>query len=339
MLRLHVRISDEPLRVCVFGVCVGVCKPSYMGRDAGRAVTTEPALIWLEGLSDVLRAPHLVILSIHSANEISSQNRASASGRTGAAAGSSRTCLSGLRVSSVSGRIMHAPALVLLPRKPRINSQLVAQQVAQQYPMPPPPKKERRERSERADKDRTDGEGERANEEARPEVDRPERVRSEGDTPEKEKSDKEQPIQDKHGTEKDISPAVTKKPGSKKARSVTGGGGGRGGTPPPAPLWGHAALFSHASVLPQTQIGQPPEPPQRQTQHTVWQVGDQDQQELSHFQVCVTVPSVASHFRCSCRNSRQQRVSGKPVIHTRSFTRNAHSHFLCARSDCCCVTA
>lgn len=109
----------------------------------------------------------------------------------------------------------------LLHRKPRINSQLVAQQVAQQYPMPPPPKKERRERSERTDKDRTDGEGERANGEARPEVDRPERVRSEGDTPEKEKCDKEQPIQDKHGTEKDISPAITKKPGSKKARSVT----------------------------------------------------------------------------------------------------------------------
>uniref|UniRef100_A0A3P8U118 RING1 and YY1 binding protein b n=1 Tax=Amphiprion percula TaxID=161767 RepID=A0A3P8U118_AMPPE len=61
-------------------------------------------------------------------------------------------------------------------RKPRINSQLVAQQVAQQYPMPPPPKKERRERSE-------------------PEV----------ETPEKDKK-------------KDISPAVTKKPSSKKTR-------------------------------------------------------------------------------------------------------------------------
>lgn len=170
----------------------------------------------------------------------------------------------------------------LLRRKPRINSQLVAQQVAQQYPMPPPPKKERRERSERPDKDRTDGEGERANGEARPEVDRPERVRSEGDTPEKEKCDKEQPIQDKHGTEKDISPAITKKPGSKKARSVAVAPC----PPPPAPVWDDAVLFSHASVLPQTQIRQPPEPPQRQTQHTVWQVGNQDQQELSHFQVC-----------------------------------------------------
>ncbi|XP_012690441.2 RING1 and YY1-binding protein A isoform X1 [Clupea harengus] len=34
-------------------------------------------------------------------------------------------------------------------RKPRINSQLVAQQVAQQFATPPPPKKERRERTDR----------------------------------------------------------------------------------------------------------------------------------------------------------------------------------------------
>lgn len=99
--------------------------------------------------------------------------------------------------------------------------------------MPPPPKKERRERSERTDKERPDGEGERANgegrpegrpegerPEGRPEGERPERVRPEGDTPEKEKSDKEQPIKDKPDTEKDISPAVTKKPSSKKTRSV-----------------------------------------------------------------------------------------------------------------------
>uniref|UniRef100_A0A8C4IF43 RING1 and YY1 binding protein b n=1 Tax=Dicentrarchus labrax TaxID=13489 RepID=A0A8C4IF43_DICLA len=105
-------------------------------------------------------------------------------------------------------------------RKPRINSQLVAQQVAQQYPMPPPPKKERRERSERTDKERPDGEGERANGEGRPEGERPERVRPEGDTAEKENTDKEQPIKDKPDTEKDISPAVTKKPSSKKTRSV-----------------------------------------------------------------------------------------------------------------------
>lgn len=103
-------------------------------------------------------------------------------------------------------------------RKPRINAQLVAQQVAQQYPMPPPPKKERRERSERIDKERPEGEGERANGEGRPQVERPERVRPEGDTPEKEKSDKEQPIKDKPDREKDISPALTKKPSSKKTR-------------------------------------------------------------------------------------------------------------------------
>ncbi|TTE51852.1 RING1 and YY1-binding protein A [Bagarius yarrelli] len=36
-------------------------------------------------------------------------------------------------------------------RKPRLNSQLVAQQVAQQYATPPPAKKDRRERSERED--------------------------------------------------------------------------------------------------------------------------------------------------------------------------------------------
>ncbi|XP_029288145.1 RING1 and YY1-binding protein B [Cottoperca gobio] len=104
-------------------------------------------------------------------------------------------------------------------RKPRINSQLVAQQVAQQYPMPPPPKKERRERSERTDKERQDGEGERAIGEGRPEVERPEIVRPEVDFPEKEKSDNEQqPIKDKPDREKDIIPAVTKKPGSKKTR-------------------------------------------------------------------------------------------------------------------------
>lgn len=104
-------------------------------------------------------------------------------------------------------------------RKPRINSQLVAQQVAQQYPMPPPPKKERRERSERTDKERPDGEGERANGEGRPEGERPEIVRPEGDSPEKEKSDTEQqPIKDKPDREKEISPAVTKKPSSKKTR-------------------------------------------------------------------------------------------------------------------------
>ncbi|XP_062251111.1 RING1 and YY1-binding protein B [Platichthys flesus] len=150
-------------------------------------------------------------------------------------------------------------------RKPRINSQLVAQQVAQQYPMPPPPKKERRERSERTEKEHPDGEGERANGEGRPEGERPEgerpegdhaigeghpecehpdgerregerangegraererpgnerpeSVRPEGDTLEKDKSDMEQPIKDKPDREKDIIPAITKKPSSKKTR-------------------------------------------------------------------------------------------------------------------------
>ncbi|XP_068450875.1 RING1 and YY1-binding protein B [Clinocottus analis] len=116
-------------------------------------------------------------------------------------------------------------------RKPRINSQLVAQQVAQQYPMPPPPKKERRERSERTDRERPDGEGEHANGEGRPEAERPELVRPEGDPPEKEKENEkekekekersdieQQPITDKPNKEKDIVPAVTKKPSSKKTR-------------------------------------------------------------------------------------------------------------------------
>nr|XP_020482542.1 RING1 and YY1-binding protein B-like [Labrus bergylta] len=84
--------------------------------------------------------------------------------------------------------------------------------------MPPPPKKERRERSERLDKERLDCEGEPTNEEGRPEIERPEVDRPEVDTPVKEKSDKEQPIKDKPDTEKDISPAVTKKPYSKKTR-------------------------------------------------------------------------------------------------------------------------
>ncbi|CAL8337103.1 unnamed protein product [Merluccius merluccius] len=136
-----------------------------------------------------------------------------------------------------------------------INSQLVAQQVAQQYPMPPPPKKERRERSDRSDKDRPDGEGGGADGggegrgdggdgrgdteghgdaegplqggEGRPdgEAERPERVvpaRPEVETPEKEKSDKDKEsppaIKDKPDREKDISLAITKKPGSKKTR-------------------------------------------------------------------------------------------------------------------------
>lgn len=101
-------------------------------------------------------------------------------------------------------------------RKPRINSQLVAQQVAQQFPMPPPAKKERRERGERFDKERPEGEGER-----RPELERPETVRAETDSTDKDSSDKEQPLIEKPDREKDITPAITKKPGSKKTRPKT----------------------------------------------------------------------------------------------------------------------
>ncbi|XP_038141168.1 RING1 and YY1-binding protein B [Cyprinodon tularosa] len=103
-------------------------------------------------------------------------------------------------------------------RKPRINSQLAAQQSAQQYTMPPPPKKDRRERSERTDKERPHSEGERAGPEGRPEGERPERVGPEGEIPEKDKSEKEQPIKDKPDREKEITPAVTKKPSSKKTK-------------------------------------------------------------------------------------------------------------------------
>ncbi|XP_029103771.1 RING1 and YY1-binding protein B [Scleropages formosus] len=87
-------------------------------------------------------------------------------------------------------------------RKPRINSQLVAQQVAQQYASPPPPKKERKEKAER------------------PEAERPERerARSDGEPPEKEAVEKELPDKEKPDGEKDISPTVTKKPSSKKTK-------------------------------------------------------------------------------------------------------------------------
>ncbi|CAG5984289.1 unnamed protein product [Menidia menidia] len=204
---------------------------------------------------------------------------------TSAAAGSSSVSVSppaavgGCRRRAAGRSPSHRktnPRLCLLHRKPRINSQLVAQQVAQQYPMPPPPKKERRERSERMEKERPDGEGERAVAEGRPEderpdgerpeaerpdvepperdrpeaerpeaerpeAERPERVRPEADTPEKGGHpllDKEQPIKDKPDREKDISPAVTKKPGSKKTRSVTRAAGRvpAGHRPPDSPL-------------------------------------------------------------------------------------------------------
>lgn len=89
-------------------------------------------------------------------------------------------------------------------RKPRINSQLVAQQVAQQYATPPPPKKEKKEKPE---KDRGEGE-------------RPDKNLSESEHADKDKSEKEQPDKEKKDREKEITPAITKKPNSKKNRSV-----------------------------------------------------------------------------------------------------------------------
>ncbi|XP_056462191.1 RING1 and YY1-binding protein B [Gadus chalcogrammus] len=132
-------------------------------------------------------------------------------------------------------------------RKPRINSQLVAQQVAQQYPMPPPAKKERRERSDRSDKDRPDGDGERADGEGpgdmegqhpgaegrpygegRPEAERPERVvpRPEAETPEKD-TDKEKETgkekekgKEKGDKDKESPPAIKDKPDREKDISL-----------------------------------------------------------------------------------------------------------------------
>ncbi|TRY82161.1 hypothetical protein DNTS_009469 [Danionella cerebrum] len=92
-------------------------------------------------------------------------------------------------------------------RKPRINSQLVAQQVAQQYATPPPAKKERREKPDKPEKDKGEGE--------RPEENTPDEQQVEhGD---EDKSEKEQPEKEKD-QEKEITPAITKKPKSKKNR-------------------------------------------------------------------------------------------------------------------------
>lgn len=100
-------------------------------------------------------------------------------------------------------------------RKPRINSQLVAQQVAQQFPMPPPAKKERRERGERFDKDRPEGEGG----ERRHELERPERVRD-TDSTDKDGSDKEQPLTEKPLMEKPHTEKPhTEKPHTEKPHS------------------------------------------------------------------------------------------------------------------------
>ncbi|XP_051986973.1 RING1 and YY1-binding protein B-like [Xyrauchen texanus] len=89
-------------------------------------------------------------------------------------------------------------------RKPRINSQLVAQQVAQQYATPPPPKKEKKEKPERPEKDQAEGEG--------PDIKPPD-----SEPTDKDKSEKEQPDKEKD-REKEITPAITKKPNCKKNR-------------------------------------------------------------------------------------------------------------------------
>ncbi|XP_056605977.1 RING1 and YY1-binding protein B [Triplophysa dalaica] len=89
-------------------------------------------------------------------------------------------------------------------RKPRINSQLVAQQVAQQYATPPPPKKEKKEKPE---KDR--GEGDQTDRNP------PDSEYTDKEKCEKEK-EKEQPEKEKK--DREITPAITKKPNSKKNR-------------------------------------------------------------------------------------------------------------------------
>ncbi|KAI7807598.1 RING1 and YY1-binding protein B [Triplophysa rosa] len=87
-------------------------------------------------------------------------------------------------------------------RKPRINSQLVAQQVAQQYATPPPPKKEKKEKPE---KDRGEGE-------------QPDRNPPDSEYADKDKSEKEKEQPEKEKKDREITPAITKKPNSKKNR-------------------------------------------------------------------------------------------------------------------------
>lgn len=93
-------------------------------------------------------------------------------------------------------------------RKPRINSQLVAQQVAQQYATPPPAKKEKKEKPERPEKERADGE-------------RPERNLPDGEHPAKDKIEKDHADKEKKDREKEITVALPKKPSSKKTRYRT----------------------------------------------------------------------------------------------------------------------
>uniref|UniRef100_A0A3B1IF61 RING1 and YY1 binding protein b n=1 Tax=Astyanax mexicanus TaxID=7994 RepID=A0A3B1IF61_ASTMX len=100
-------------------------------------------------------------------------------------------------------------------RKPRINSQLVAQQVAQQYATPPPPKKEKKERPERPEKERV--EEERPERNLAPDTETQSKETIEKEQPEKEK-EKEKEKKDR---EKEITPTITKKPNSKKTRPKT----------------------------------------------------------------------------------------------------------------------
>ncbi|KAI5108989.1 RING1 and YY1-binding protein B [Silurus meridionalis] len=88
--------------------------------------------------------------------------------------------------------------------KPRINSQLVAQQVAQQYATPPPAKKEKKEKPERLEKEKADGE-------------RPERNLPDGELPAKEKIENDHADKEKKDREKEITVSLPKKP-SKKTR-------------------------------------------------------------------------------------------------------------------------
>ncbi|KAL2091489.1 hypothetical protein ACEWY4_013752 [Coilia grayii] len=103
-------------------------------------------------------------------------------------------------------------------KKPRINSQLVAQQVAQQYAIPPPAKKEKREKPERPEKER--GEAERGEGEQREgeQHEGEQRERPDNPPPDAEPLDKEPLHKEKKDRDKDITPALPKKPSSKKTR-------------------------------------------------------------------------------------------------------------------------
>lgn len=83
---------------------------------------------------------------------------------------------------------------VFCSRKPRINSQLVAQQVAQQYAAPPPAKKERRERTDLPDDDNFDMDNSDSDRlsSLHPDSDHPERLGLEGGQLDREHSHKDQ---------------------------------------------------------------------------------------------------------------------------------------------------